>query len=80
MGQRPEAAVGVARAAAPRDTLLPAVLSFTAGALAVLALPSVPALPWLAGLCLPALLPWRWRGHYAALLLGALLTVWPPRA
>jgi competence protein ComEC len=55
---------------------LPAALLFSAGALAMLALPAVPALPWLAGLCLPALLPWRWRGAYAVLLLGALLTAW----
>jgi competence protein ComEC len=74
--QQPEAPAGAVRAAPPRDGLLPAVLLFTAGALALLALPSIPPLPWLAGLCLPALLPWRWRGGYAIALLGLLLTAW----
>ncbi|MDR3418637.1 MAG: DNA internalization-related competence protein ComEC/Rec2 [Nevskia sp.] len=55
--------------------LLPVVLLFTAGALAVLALPALPPLSWLAALAVPALLPWRWRRLYAVALLGALLTV-----
>lgn len=76
MGQRPDAAVAAAGAALPRDAVLPAVLLFTAGALALLALPALPPLAWLAGLSLPALLPWRWRGHYALLLLGFLLCAW----
>jgi competence protein ComEC len=76
VGLRPEAGVTAAGAARPRDALLPAVALFTAGALALLALPSIPPLPWLAGLCLPALLPWRWRGHYAMAVLGLLLAAY----
>ena len=67
----------MARAAAsPRDWLLPWVLLFSAGALAVLALPQLPPPAWLAGLSIPALLPWRGRALYAGFVLGALLTVW----
>ena len=76
MGQRSEAAVSAAGAARPRDAVLPAVLLFTTGALALLALPSIPPWIWLAGLSLPALLPWRWRHHYAVALLGFLLCAW----
>src|SRR5882757_6163516 len=73
VGRRAEAVVSAAGAAQPRDSLLPAVGLFTAGALTLLALPSIPPLIWLAGLCLPALLPWRWRRYYAVTLLGVLL-------
>ena len=52
------------------------VFLFTAGALAVLALPALPPLSCLAALGVPALLPWRWRRYYAMAVLGALLTVY----
>lgn len=63
---------GSAQGADPR--LL--ALFFTAGVLIVHALPQLPPFYWLGVSCVPALLPWRWRSPYAALLLGMLLTVW----
>jgi len=76
VGRGPEPAVGGAGAARPRPGVLLPVVLFTAGALAVLALPSLPPPSWLALACVPALLPWPWRRFYAMLLLGALLAVW----
>jgi len=58
------------------DRLFAQTLGFTAGALALLALPQLPALKWLLALSVPALLPWRFRSLYAVTLLGALLTFW----
>jgi competence protein ComEC len=75
-GPPADAAVNPAGAARPRRGLLFQVLLFSAGALAVLALPRLPPLAWLAAACVPALLPWPWRRHYAMLLLGLLLTAW----
>jgi competence protein ComEC len=73
---RAEAVDNKTGAAGPRRGLLLPVFLFTAGALAVLALPQLPSPAWLAAACLPALLPWPGRRHYALLLLGALLTAW----
>lgn len=75
VGLQPEQEVSSTGAARPRQGLLLHAVLFTAGALAVLALPSLPPLAWLAGLTIPALLPWPWRRWYAMALLGALLTV-----
>lgn len=55
---------------------LPAALAFTAGVLAVHALRTLPDVAALAGLALPALLPWRGRALWSAAMLGVLLTVW----
>jgi competence protein ComEC len=52
------------------------ILLFTLGILAVIALPALPPAGWLMALTIPALLPWRYRAHYAMALLGVLLTVW----
>lgn len=74
---RPNPPVGAETAAgAPRDRLLPFTLCFTAGALGLLLLPQLPAWRWIFAASLPALLPWRGRAGYAALLLGALLSFW----
>lgn len=54
---------------------IPFALLFTAAVLAVHALPALPSAPTLAALAAPALLPWRGRGLWSALALGALLTV-----
>jgi competence protein ComEC len=67
------------RPAAGDDARL-AVAGFTAGVLAVLALPELPPAAWLAALAVPALLPWRGRALYAMLALGMLLTVWRAQA
>lgn len=56
--------------------LLPGVLLFTAGALALLGLPTLPALAWFAAAAIPAVLPWRWRSYYACAALGFLLAAW----
>lgn len=50
--------------------------AYTAGVLILHALPQLPAFALLVACCLPALLPWRWRSHYAAFALGALITAW----
>jgi competence protein ComEC len=55
---------------------IPAVVAFTAGVLAVHALPSLPPAGLLALASVPALMPWRGRGLWALAVLGALLTVW----
>ncbi|HUP90903.1 MAG TPA: DNA internalization-related competence protein ComEC/Rec2 [Solimonas sp.] len=52
------------------------ILCFTAGVLAVHALADLPPAHVLLALALPALLPWRWRLHYALFALGVLLTCW----
>jgi competence protein ComEC len=57
-----------------RPGLFTAALLFTAAALGVFALPSLPPPLWLLPAVLPALLPWRWRSCYAIALLGALLS------
>ncbi|MGH8456910.1 MAG: DNA internalization-related competence protein ComEC/Rec2, partial [Stenotrophobium sp.] len=51
------------------------ILCFTLGVMAVIALPQLPPAIWLAALCVPALLPWRFRAHYAMAVLGVLVTV-----
>ncbi len=58
------------------DTLYLQAACFTCGALLVLALPQLPAAKWLLLAGGPALVPWRWRRHYAVLMLGVLMTFW----
>lgn len=60
--------------------LIPAVLAFTAGVLAVHALAQLPPASWLAVVAVPALLPWRGRRLWAALALGVLFTSWRAQA
>lgn len=61
---------------AARDRLLPSILCFTIGALALLQIPALPDLRWWLVLAVPALLPWRYRHFYALAVLGALLAGW----
>lgn len=56
--------------------LIPSVVAFTAGVIAVHALRELPGAPVLAAAALPALLPWRGRRPWSAALLGLLLTTW----
>lgn len=58
------------------DSPLFLCVAVSAGALALLALPSLPATAWLLVPALPALLPWRGRRWYAPLYLGVLLAAW----
>jgi competence protein ComEC len=60
--------------------LIPAVVAFTAGVLAVHQLRELPPASMLALATLPALLPWRGRVLWSAALLGALLTTWRAQA
>jgi len=60
--------------------LIPTVIAFTAGVLAVHQLAVLPAAPALALASVPALLPWRGRALWAAALLGVLLTAWRAEA
>lgn len=59
-----------------RIRLIPAVLAFTAGVLAVHALPALPPASLVCVLALPALLPWRGRALWSAALLGIVFTLW----
>lgn len=54
---------------------IPFVLAFTAGLLALHLLPALPSWPWLAGLSLPALLPWPGRNLWSGAALGLLAGV-----
>ena len=60
--------------------LIPAVLAFTAGVLAVHMLAELPAPSLLATLAIPALLPWRARGLWSAAVLGIVFTAWRGQA
>jgi competence protein ComEC len=53
-----------------------AIAAFTAGILAICALPQIPSAVWLALVTLPALPPWRARPFWAMAALGALLASW----
>ena len=55
------------------------ILAFTLGILAVQMLEKLPPASCLLALALPAFLSWRWRAHYARLLLGVLLPCWNGR-
>ncbi|MBI2383348.1 MAG: DNA internalization-related competence protein ComEC/Rec2 [Gammaproteobacteria bacterium] len=52
------------------------IFAFTLGVLSVHALAELPPAPWLAALAVPALLPWRGRGYWAAAAFGVLFAVW----
>lgn len=58
------------------DTPFFLCFAVTAGALVLLALPEMPAAPWLFAAALPAVAPWRGRCFYAPLCLGFVLTAW----
>ena len=63
-------------AAAPKPLLLPAIIAFTVGALAVLQLPTLPDWRWAFGLFALLPLPTTLRLPLLAAALGALLTLW----